>query len=773
MLRSGLFLRAGRLLIPAVLLLVVRASPADPSRGERAPRLPGFLEDIRTLAPAPQGIAVAGKSGRIGHLDLFFEKGVLFPLRSRAGVPLGFLFEGRGRFVYRSEESADREAMLLKIAQLAPGLAGAGGQAEGMLDRLFLLFAAPAFQDLLEPVAGGGAPVPLDPRARGDFERIWAGFQEAGVGFDHLCAEARLNREAGQGIQARMEGLRRALTYTFDTLRDSRESLALIRKSPATGRPGAEALSRQSIPGERGVRLGPLFLREIRIEVDARHRPEGTIVSELGLEAAREGVRVAAFHLMNHRRLLEEGWSYPGERLRILRLTDGKGRELPFSHRYHELLVELAEPLAWGDTLRLKVETAGEVFGPPGKEPAEGTFFLAGIPWHPLPTGWSADGFTFTLRVRTKKPFRPVATGREMALREDGDEYDLRTESLVPVRRLALAAGDFRILEERSGGHAVLFTSAEAISPDLPRLSRDLLGFLEGLLGPYPYDDLRIVQVPVRGFGAALPGMVLIPGSSFKPAADAYARYFSRPLPRRLAHEIARQWFGQKVFPASPKDAWLSDSVAEYLSAVAVAGLAPAAGHDSVFRGALEEWGWEAGGCRNGGSLAAAGYMEGDATGQSRFCLLFNRGPRVLQILRLAVGEDRFFSILRRLLAEAPLDLADTEALRKIAEEESRADLGWFFEDWIERGGIPEIQVITEVDPAGEGRFALTGRAIQTPGPAFRRIPIPIVLEYPGGGIETRILFQDSPDTPFRFDLPERPKRISVDPGHESLALFR
>ena len=774
MVRSGWLAGAGRLRF-LIFLPLLFFGPAATTAGTAQPAsgLLEVLEDYRSLAPSPRGILLRNRSTSVGHLDLRFEEGALFPLKTPAGATLGFLFEGRGHYAYGTEDPVDREVLFLKRAQMAPALVPTASGVGDSFERILLFFAAPAFEDLLEPGKAAGAPPALDAGTRAHFDRIWSRLRRNSAGHDHLAAEARMNREAGQCVAAWIEGSRRSVTYLFDSLRDSNESLGWVRKSPLTGRRGVEPLSSQPLPGERAPRSGPLSLRDIRIEVDARTRPGGTIHSDLGLEGARDGVRVAGFHLINHRRFPEEEWSSRRETLRVRRVTDGKGRVLRFSHRYHELLVELAEPVSWGDTFSLRVETEGEVFEREGKGSKDGPFSLAGIPWHPYPTGWSPDGFTFTLRVRTRQPYRSVTTGRVTELREEAGEYDLRSESIVPVRRLAVVAGDFQVREKICGEHAVRFYAAGPASADLAAVAGDLLGFFEELLGPYPYMDLQVIEAPVYGFGAALPGIVLVPPSGFRPREDFYARYFNRGPPRRLAHEIARQWFGQKIYPASPRDAWLSDSVAEYLSNVAVAGTGPAAERPAAFQSGLEEWGWEARGCRNGGSLAAAGYLYGDVTGQARFCLLFNRGPRVLHMLRAAVGDERFFAILGRSLSEARLDLVSAELLRRIAEEEAGTGLGWFFEDWIRKDGIPEVQVTFSVRPSEGGGFVLEGRAVQGPGPGFRRILVPILLDYLDGTRESRVFFQNSPATAFRFDLRERPRKISVDPDRDNLVLYR
>jgi len=774
MIHSGWLIGAGRLFfLPFLPLFLFGPAATVADAAVPASGLLEILEDYRSLAPSPRGIPLRKRTASVGHLDLRFEEGTLFPLKTPGGATLGFFFEGRGHYAYETEDPVDREVLFLKRAQMAPALVPTASGVGDSFERILLFFAAPAFEDLLDPGKAEGTPPALDAGARAAFEKIWSRLRRNNAGQDHFAAEARMNRGAGQKVAAWIEGARRSVTYSFDGLRESNESLGWVRRSPLTGRRGVEPLSSQPLPGGRAPRSGSLSLRDIRIEVDARTRPGGTILSEMGLEGMREGVRVVGFHLINHRRFQDEEWSSRREMLQVRRVTDGKGRELRFSHRYHELLVELCEEVSWGDTLRLRVETEGEVFEREGKGSKDGPFALAGIPWHPSPTGWSPDGFTFTLRVRTRQPFRSVTTGRVTELREEAGECDLKSESVVPVRRLAVVAGNFQVREKISGEHAVRFYAMGRASGDLPAVAGDLLGFFEELLGPYPYGDLQVIEAPVYGFGAALPGIVLVPPTGFRPREDFYARYFNRGPPRRLAHEIARQWFGQKVYPASPRDAWLSDSVAEYLSNVAVARIGPAAERPATFQSGLEEWGWEARGCRNSGSLAAAGYLYGDVTGQARFCLLFNRGPRVLHMLRAAVGDERFFPILRRSLSEARLDLVSAELMWKIAEEEARTGLGWFFEDWIRKGGIPEVRVTFSVQPSAGDGVVLEGRAVQSSGPGFRRILVPILLDYPDGTRDSRVFFQESPATEFRFDLRERPRKISVDPDRDNLVLYR
>ena len=473
MVRSGWLAGAGRLRFLTFLPLLF-FGPAATTAGAAQPAsgLLEILEDYRSLAPSPRGILLRNRSTSVGHLDLRFEEGALFPLKTPAGATLGFLFEGRGHYAYGTEDPVDREVLFLKRAQMAPALVPTASGVGDSFERILLLLRGPRLRGPSRSREGGGRPACPGRRGprplRQNLEPPPA--EQRGPGSPRRRGP---DEPGGRTVVAAwIEGSRRSVTYLFDSLRDSNESLGWVRKSPLTGRRIVEPLSSQPLPGERAPRSGPLALRDIRIEVDARTRPGGTIHSDLGLEGARDGVRVAGFHLINHRRFPEEEWSSRRETLRVRRVTDGKGRELRFSHRYHELLVELAEPVSWGDTFSLRVETEGEVFEREGKGSKDGPFSLAGIPWHPSPTGWSPDGFTFTLRVRTRQPFRSVTTGRVTELREEAGEYDLRSESVVPVRRLAVVAGDFQVREKISGEHAVRFYATGPASGESRRRRR-------------------------------------------------------------------------------------------------------------------------------------------------------------------------------------------------------------------------------------------------------------------------------------------------------------
>jgi len=70
------------------------------------------------------------------------------------------------------------------------------------------------------------------------------------------------------------------------------------------------------------------------------------------------------------------------------------------------------------------------------------------------------------------------------------------------------------------------------------------------------------------------------------------------------------------------------------------------------------------------------------------------------------------------------------------------------------------------------GQIVLGGRAEQSEGGGFRRILVPLLLEYADGRHEVRLVFQDEARKDFQFEVKERPKTIRVDPFQNNLAVY-
>jgi len=156
-------------------------------------------------------------------------------------------------------------------------------------------------------------------------------------------------------------------------------------------------------------------------------------------------------------------------------------------------------------------------------------------------------------------------------------------------------------------------------------------------------------------------------------------------LERVLIHELAHQWFGNSVSPAQWSDVWLSEGFATYA-----------------------EWLWIE---RDAGTSFLRESIEAKRGEIATFGLpfplamppptdLFNGvvyrvGAMTLHALRLTVGDDPFFEILRSYHRQFQGAAATTEDFIAVAESISCEDLDDLFDAWLFGPLVPEFPSAT------------------------------------------------------------------------------
>jgi hypothetical protein len=730
--------------------------------------LAAILDDCSRLSLANKGTRVRDKTASIGHMAISFADGTLVPVLGKSGTVLGAYFEGRGGYVYTTDDVADRDALASNVARVARSLRPMGGRLNDTFKDVLFLFGEPHFTELYAQNDTEATPSASMTAA---FQKTLAGARLAYGELDFRTAYVRLNGR-GSWLYTEFGGDLERVGYAYDDVLDGTERLFAFRQLIDYDVRFSETMSIQDLPGWNQDRRLSVVLTHADISVATSDNRSGTIDSQLTFHVRDAGTRLLSLGLLNNRDSETPDWRSPRNKLTVKRVLDASGGELPFAHKYREIVVEIPATTVAASNVLLRFETEGEVFVDLNRTHADNYFALEGDYWYPSPFGWAGQQLTFSLKARVKKPWRPVMSGREVSLRDDGPFVVAESRSDVPSVAIAVMAGKYFTHVETIDGltvrvHAYTWNRKDVLEK-LPRLVSTFVKIYGDLLGSIAFDELDIVEVPRFSRVVSPSGMILIGSETLSNMHDKYLSGTND----RLARGIAYQWFGHKAIPVALTDRWLAESFSAYFAGLAMDAIGSKKQGLYGFDEMLHDWRGNQKICVTEGTIATADYLPGWRRSRDAWCLLDSRGPLVVHMLRTSLGNDRFFAATKQFLDAAHSGPATTDDYARAVSELVKSDMNWFFDQWVRKGGNAQVDVEQHVDPAANGQFRVWGTIRQTPGEGFKKLFIPLVWDN-AGKPEARVVFADQPEKKFEFLLPAKPGTIKPDPFQNNLATYK
>ncbi|MBK8020501.1 MAG: M1 family metallopeptidase [Chloroflexi bacterium] len=372
-----------------------------------------------------------------------------------------------------------------------------------------------------------------------------------------------------------------------------------------------------------------------------------------------------------------------------------------FEHIGGELIITPAAVIPEGQAFGVEVAYGGS----PSSYPFKQT--IADLGWYDLgdmlvgmgePAGSSTwfpvneyptDKATYTFRLTAPLPYMAVANGVLVETIEEGDLRTFVWEMRHPMASYlaVVAVGEFTELPDEMDDGTPIRNFAP---PELARraemafaVTEQVITFFEKTFGEYPFESVGGLVVD-GGFGFALEtqGMPIYDALIIRAPFE-----FSEEF---VAHELSHQWFGNSVSPAQWDDIWLNEGFATYSTWLWREHSGEAGIVSNLAQGlylALRE-------ARPRPGINPADIpVTGDPGVEALFSnsLVYGRGALTLHVLRLRVGDEIFFDILRTYYDRFKYGNASTGDFIAVAEELSGEDLAAFFETWLYQPTVPDV----------------------------------------------------------------------------------
>lgn len=221
-----------------------------------------------------------------------------------------------------------------------------------------------------------------------------------------------------------------------------------------------------------------------------------------------------------------------------------------------------------------------------------------------------------------------------------------------------------------------------------------------------------------------------------------------------IAHELFHQWFGDYVTTESWSNLTVNESFADYSQTL----------WDEY------KYGKDAGDAENFNGMQ--GYlMSGSENKQLvRFhykdkedmfdAVSYQKGGRILHMLRNYVGDSAFFKSLNNYLTTNKFKSAEAHQLRLAFEDVTGRDLNWFFNQWYFNSGHPSIDIDYQYDDAA-GKVNVIIKQTQKSGKIFS---LPLAIDVYDGANKKRynVWVKNGVDT-FTISYAKRPDLVNVD----------
>jgi len=318
-----------------------------------------------------------------------------------------------------------------------------------------------------------------------------------------------------------------------------------------------------------------------------------------------------------------------------------------------------------------------------------------------------------------------------------------------------MGVGDYAVIKDQYKGKEVSYYVEKAFAPVARKIfghTPEMIGFYAKILGvEYPWN--KYSQMVARDYISGAMENTTATLHQESAQQDARELIDGNAWEGTIAHELFHHWFGDLVSSESWSNLTLSESFANY----------------SQVLWFEHKYGKDAGDEENFSDMS--GYLQSHseqkdlvryyyADKEAMFdAVSYNKGGRILNMLRNYVGDSAFFKSLNLYLVTNRFKSAEAHQLRMAFEEVTGKDLNWFWNQWYFGDGHPKLTIdYLYNDTTGSVSIAIN----QTQADKVFRLPVAIDIYTGTEKVRRQVWLENRSDT-FTYKYAKRPNLVNVD----------
>lgn len=366
-----------------------------------------------------------------------------------------------------------------------------------------------------------------------------------------------------------------------------------------------------------------------------------------------------------------------------------------------------------------------------------------------------------TVEIAMRVPAKYVTLSNGLLTHQQKNNDGTRTDTWkldMPIAPylVFMGVGDYAVVKDSYKGKEVAYYVEHAYSDVARKIfgnTPEMIGFFSKILD-FDYIWPKYDQIVGRDYVSG--AMENVTATLHQESAQQNARELTdgNKWENVIAHELFHHWFGDLVTAESWSNLTVNESFANYSEQLWQA----------------YKYGKDAGDAQ--GYEEMQGYLHSGSENKDlvRFyykdkedmfdAVSYNKGGRVLNMLRHFVGDEAFFKALNLYLNQHKFSTGEAHQLRLAFEQVTGQDLNWFWNQWYFGAGHPVLDISYVYDSSAHKMIVAVEQQQKT-GQIFQ---LPIDIDIYTNGKKTRhSVWMRHQRQLFSFAVDRNPELVNVD----------